>query len=284
MRKYKYIVLSNKKPTIHGHRGCHGYFPENSVEGFLYALNFNIEAVEMDIVITADNQIIVTHDLYVNPDLCLNHDGSRIEHHNKMYFYQMEYKEIKQLKTGLISQPRFPFQRNIASYIPLLSEVVDLIENEVKNKQLKVVSYNIEIKCDNQLPGIAQPDYKTYASLVLQSILNLGIGQKVIIQSFDKAMLREIRNINTTVPVSLLIEDEISPFEHINELGFKPEMIGVDFRKIKLEDIIKLHKESIKVFVFTVNENADIRRMIDYRVNTIITDYPDRVEACFRAY
>lgn len=276
------IVLNNKKSEIHGHRGCRGYFPENTIEGFIHALRFDIEAIELDVVVSKDHQVLVSHEPYMHHKKCLwpNLQAITEKAAAELIIYQMSYKEISAFDCGLLAHPDYPQLKTVKAYKPLLSEVIQTIELACYESKRKPIVYNIEIKSDALLIGKAQPDYEVYARLVLNVIASFPIESRVIIQSFDKQLLNTIFKMNNSIPLSLLIEDAQQPFVHIEELGFKPAILASHYIYLNAEHVAQLQAENVKVFAFTVNEIKDIKKMLAWGVDAIITDYPDVAISC----
>ncbi|HSZ26331.1 MAG TPA: glycerophosphodiester phosphodiesterase family protein, partial [Cytophagaceae bacterium] len=96
-----------------GHRGCRGIYPENTLEGFRRAIDLGINSLELDVVVSKDRQLVVSHEPYMNPEICLKPDGSEITpSEEKQYnLYTMTYEEIKKFDCGLKIHPRFPNQK-----------------------------------------------------------------------------------------------------------------------------------------------------------------------------
>ena len=270
-------MLNNKKTEIHGHRGCRGYFPENSLQAFIHALSFDIDAIELDLVISKDHQVVVSHEPYMHHHKCLRPNLKPIKKQEEkdLMIYQMDYEEVKSYECGLIPHPHFPLVNLGKAYKPLLQEVFDTTRSISEKNKLKPITYNIEIKSEEELIGIGQPNYDVYVDLILKIINKNDLNQKVIIQSFDKKILQTIRNRDTQIPLSLLIEDEIEPMVHIHQLGFKPNILASDYLFLNANHLKQLQMENISVFAFTVNQISAIQNLISMGVNAIITDYPD---------
>ena len=105
----------------------------------------------------------------------------------------------------------------------------------------------------------------------------LDIFDKTIIQSFDLESLRLVKSKEPRIRTALLIENMDSIADNINKLGYKPDIYSCYFKLLKKEDIEFCRSKDILVIPWTVNENKDIRAMLDLGVDGIISDYPDRV-------
>lgn len=269
-------MLINKKTEIHGHRGCRGYFPENTLPGFLHAIDLNVDAIELDVVITKDHKVVVSHEPFMHHKKCLwpnLNPISKAEQEN-LYLYQMNYHDIKSFDCGIISHPDYPLAKSMKAHKPALDEVIEAVENKLKLQEISL-KYNIEIKSEQTQIGYGQPDYKTFTDLVLNVINNYNISERTIIQSFDKEILRCVAQADKKIPLSLLIEDDMEPQLHIKELGFKPHILASDYIFLNEKSIKGLQQQEIKVYAFTVNKLDDIQKMLDINVDAIITDYPD---------
>jgi glycerophosphoryl diester phosphodiesterase len=279
-------VQNSKKTEIHGHRGCRGYFPENTVQGFIQALSLNTDAIEMDVVVSKDHQVVVSHEPFMHHKKCLWPNLKKItkEEEKALVLFDMDYSAIRAFDCGLLPHPSFPLIKNSVAYKPLLSEVIESVEKECSKLSRKPIIYNIEIKSEPDLIGKRQPDYDSYVNLVLAVISKFEIQSRVIIQSFDKKVLSTIKKINDTIALSLLIEDDLDPFIHIDQLGFFPAILASDCHFLNAENILKLQSQHIKVFAFTVNQIKSINDMLAMGIDAIITDYPDIAARCSNNY
>jgi glycerophosphoryl diester phosphodiesterase len=279
-------VQNNKKTEIHGHRGCRGYFPENTIDGFIHALGLNTDAIEMDVVVSKDLQIVVSHEPFMHHKKCLWPNLKKItkEEEKALVIFDMDYEAVKAFDCGLLPHPNFPLVKNTHASKPLLLKVIEVIENECSKRSRTPIVYNIEIKSDPSLIGKSQPDYDSYVNLVLEVIAKFKIQHRLVIQSFDKQVLRCIKKINDSIALSLLIEDELDPFLHIQELGFIPTILASDYHYLSADNILKLQSKNIKVFAFTVNKIEHINEMLTLGVDAIITDYTDIAARCLGNY
>jgi glycerophosphoryl diester phosphodiesterase len=136
---------SEKEIDIQGHRGCRGLLPENSLPAFEKAIDLGVNTLELDIAITKDNKVVVSHEPFMNPVICYNLEGKSIPDSLEKYYnlYKMNYEDIKEFDCGSKFHPRYPKQVKLKTYKPLLSEVFDLVTS--KNSDPK---FNIEIKSE----------------------------------------------------------------------------------------------------------------------------------------
>ena len=260
------------KIDVQGHRGCRGLLPENTLPAFAKAIDLGVHTLELDIAITKDDLVVVSHETYINPEICLRPDGSSIDPQEGKNFnlYEMTYEEIKAFDCGTKFHPRFPRQEKLKVSKPLLSDVFDLVKE--KNSDVK---FNIEIKSLPEYYGTYTPFPKEYVKLVLEEIDNSGLGSKVNLQSFDIVILEEIKKQMPKMPVALLVDEKESIEEKQGELSFEPEIISPYYKLLNKDVVAKLQSNNQMVIPWTVNSENDMQIMIDYQVDGIITDYPD---------
>ncbi|TAE33603.1 MAG: glycerophosphodiester phosphodiesterase [Cytophagales bacterium] len=268
---------------LEGHRGCRGLMPENTVPAFLKALDLGVTTLELDVVISGDKQVVVSHEPYFNADITLKPDGQPVDKktQKQLNLYQMPYTEIKRYDVGSIGNPNYPEQQKIKTYKPLLSEVIREAEAYRKKKGLPLFSYNIEIKSVPSEYGQYQPEPAPFSDLVYAQILEQLPPDRVIIQSFDFAVLKHWKTkidagTYKRVRLAALVENLRGPEKHLEELGFLPDIYSPYFRLLSKEKIDRLHEKGIKVIPWTVNKVDDMKQVIDWGVDGLITDYPNR--------
>jgi glycerophosphoryl diester phosphodiesterase len=266
---------------IHGHRGARGLFPENTITSFIEAVKMGIDFLEMDLVVSKDHKIVVSHEAWMNPDFCLTPDGKEIEKdagkdHN---LYKMNFSEIARCDCGKKTNKEFPSQKSVSEHKPLLSEVVEKVEAFVKINQFPSIKYNLEIKSEIDGDGIFNPEPGEFVRLVYDEIKKLNIQSQIILQSFDARILRELKKIDTSIPISLLVENAEGLNANLDHLGFTPDIYAPEFYLIDEHLVKMLREKNIKLITWTVNEIADMKKMIDLGVEGIITDYPNRLKS-----
>lgn len=269
----------NLHPDVHGHRGCRGLLPENSIRAFRMATELGCDFLEMDVVMSKDGQVIVSHEPWMDHGICSTPDGSRIlkdEERNHNLFH-MTVKEIQAYDCGSLEQPRFPEQDQRKSVKPTLREVVEDVDEHALMSSVGAPSYNIEIKSDPALYGTFQPKPKEFAHAVIETVDSLGLTDRCILQSFDPAILEAVHAERDDIAVALLVENELGLEANLARLTFKPNIYSPDF-SLANEALLKaLREKDIELVVWTVNEKRDITRMLDLGVDGVISDYPDRV-------
>ncbi len=267
---------------IQGHRGCRGLMPENSIEAFEKALELGVTTLELDVVISKDHQVVVSHEPYFNPDICLGPEGKEIspEQSKSFNIYQLEYAEVKNYDCGSKEYDRFPSQKKIKTYKPLLSQVIKLADEYCEKNNLRSVNFNIEIKSQEEEYGVSQPNPKEFSDLVYQVIKDLPVT-RITIQSFDHQILQYWKISYPQFTLALLEENISSPTKAIKELGFNPHIYSPDFKLLNKKKIIELFDMGVKVIPWTVNEKDDMKKLVKWGVDGLITDYPDRFKEVF---
>ena len=260
---------------IHGHRGCRGHYPENTINGFLKSIELGAETIEMDVVISKDHQVIVSHEPFMNHEIALDPNGNLITKENELShnIYKMTYADIKKHDVGSVKHPRFPEQEKVQEFKPSLDDLITVIENKYPGQ----IKYNIEIKRKPEEDGIYHPDHKTFTHLVAETLIKNQITEQTNLQSFDIETLQYLRASFPTIKVALLIEKISSIKKNIEKLGYTPEIYSPHYRLINKEVIDYCKAHHIQLIPWTVNNPRDIRNCIKMGVDGIISDYPDRV-------
>lgn len=269
-------------PTIdlQGHRGCRGDYPENTVAGFLAAMEAGVSTLEMDVVISKDKQVVVSHEPYFSHEIALTPNGEQITEENERQYnlYELTYDEISEFDVGKRKHPRFPNQKKMAATKPLLSEVIALTEQYAVEHHLKKPHYNIEIKRTPAYDSIFHPGVNEFVDLVLAQVVAASIADRVCIQSFDIETLQRVKALKPNLTLALLIENKLSFEQNIQNLGFDPEIYSPSFELVNKALIEQCAARNIKVIPWTVNQESDVLRMINLGVDGIITDFPNKTK------
>ena len=270
--------MSTEKVDIQGHRGCRGLMPENTITAMIKAVEIGVSTLEMDVVISKDKMVLLSHEPFLSHEICLTPDGQQIlEKDERSYnLYEMNYEEIKLCDCGTKIHPRFPGQEKLAVYKPLLAEVIDTVEQYLLAHSLPPVWYNIETKCSPDGDGVFHPEPKEFIALLLDVLKDKNILDRTIIQSFDVRPLKVVKIKFPNIKLALLVEDIQSPAENIKKLGFIPDVYSPYYLLVNDELMKYAQKNKIKVIPWTVNDTNDMKRLIELGVDGIITDYPDR--------
>ncbi|MGO4913687.1 glycerophosphodiester phosphodiesterase family protein [Leeuwenhoekiella sp. W20_SRS_FM14] len=263
---------------VQGHRGERGNLPENSIPAFLSALRKGVEVLELDVVISKDKQVVVSHEPYMLALYMTTPQGDSISVTDEKNYnlYEMNYAEIKQFDGGSKGNVRFPQQQKMKTYKPLLSEVFDTVASTIEAENLKPVKFNIEIKSEEDVYGIFQPGPDEFVELVMQVIHDKNAEDKVNIQSFDKRILEVMHSKYPDIELAYLVE-EGDFANNLALLSFQPQIYSPYFKLLDSTEVAAIHAKGMQVIPWTVNEPADVDAVINLNVDGIITDYPERV-------
>jgi glycerophosphoryl diester phosphodiesterase len=276
------------KFDVQGHRGARGLRPENTIPAFLTALDYGVTTLELDVVITKDKQVVVSHEPWMYHGICLTPEGKVIaEKDEKKYnIYQLTYEEVKKFDCGSIGNARFPEQQKMKISKPLLRDVIVAAENYIKSYTRYEVDYNIEIKSEKELYGKHQPMPEEFSDLVIGLIDEYLPLDRVVIQSFDFRVLQYIHEKYPQIRVAALVENEKSAEENLKELGFVPSIYSPYFELLNNEVVKGLKSKTVsstekkprkmRVIPWTVNEEKDMLALKGMGVDGFITDYPNR--------
>ncbi len=266
---------------LQGHRGCRGLMPENSWPAFQKAIDLGVTTLEMDVVISKDGQVVVSHEPYFLASYCLKPDGSPIAKGEKINLYTLPYAEIKRYDIGSKGNADFPEQKKLKTYKPLLSEVLAKAEAYYREHNLSPVAYNIEIKSEASEYSISQPEPAAFSELVHKIIEQHVAPERVTLQSFDFAVLKHWEaqiKAGTYKPVKLaaLVANMKGIEKNLEELGFTPTIYSPYYKLLSTEKVTHLHQKGMKVIPWTVNDPAAMKEVKAMGVDGLITDYPNR--------
>ncbi len=275
---YIMAQLYTPKFDLQGHRGARGLKPENTIPSFIEALNYGVTTLELDVVITKDKQVIVSHEPWMAASICLKPDGSEITPGEEKSFniYQLNYDEIKQFDCGSKSSEKFPEQQKIKVHKPLLREVIAAVEDHIRSFTQYEVDYNIELKSTKAGDGTYHPVPSEFSDLVYGVISQYLPLDRVVIQSFDFRVLRYWHTKYPSVRLAVLIENVKSIDENLKELGFVPHVYSPYFKLLSEEKVKELKARNMRVIPWTVNEAEDMKQLRSWGVSGLITDYPNR--------
>lgn len=270
----------NKKIDLQGHRGCRGLMPENTIAAFLHSIDLGVTTLEMDVVITKDNKVVLSHETFMNPEIATPPLGQQFSSpkDKSQNIYNMTYDEVSKWDVGLKIHSKFPSQKKMPAIKPLLSDVVAAVEDYVKKNHLKPLNYNIETKCSPSTDGISHPHPEAFVALLMDVIAKGKISKRTTIQSFDKRSLQVLHQSYPAIKTSYLIDgsNKKTPDQLMADLGFHPSFLSPAYALIDKEYVEACKKVKLKLIAWTVNDEKDIENMAALGVDGIISDYPDR--------
>jgi glycerophosphoryl diester phosphodiesterase len=271
------MVSANQAIEVQGHRGARGMRPENTLSAFQYALENNVEVLEMDLSYTKDHKLILSHDEKINPDLCLDSKGNKVL--KDTFIHELTLAEAQKFDCGTLINPRFTTQTpSPKEKMPTFDEVLTLVNSFEKNKQPKT-KLNVEIKVHNDFIKKNVPEI---AKKLIAAVKKHKIYDRTIIQSFDIGVIAEVRKQDPRVKTSFLIEDKLETI--LKNLNFKTSsdlvkkykfnILSPDFKLITKQDVKDFQSQGIQVIPWTANDPVDWKNLVDMEVDGIISDYP----------
>lgn len=277
---------AQQKMDTQAHRGGRGLMPENSIPAMINAVKLGVRTLELDCVISKDNQVVVSHDTYMAADFMLKPDGSPISkaEEKNLLIYSMPYDSVKLYDGGTKPHPQFAAQQKQKTYKPLLAQLIDSVEHYVKANHLKPVYYNLEIKSAPAGDGTEHPAPDAFVNLVMDVLNQKKITKRVTIQSFDTRPLVVLHQKYPKQTLSYLIANKNSFADNITKLGFTPQVISPYYTLIDSNFVEQAHQAKVQVLPWTVNDEEAMKKMAALKVDGIISDFPDKLIAVFGTY
>lgn len=260
-------VRETKTVQIQGHRGWRSTWPENSIPGFLAAIEAGVSRLELDLVVTSDGELIIFHDLFLNPERCTYRDGSDIEN-PALLIYSLPLDAIKKIDCGRKVHPLFPHQKAFpGAEIPTLRTFLAAVQD-------KEIFLNLELKRDPMHPEYS-PKPEWIAEAVVGLVEQEGWSSRVYYSSFDPQILKEIRKVNPEAVLGFLQEEQTQGIlETAKELAV--QIVSPEQGLLQDDGFVSTLKEhGFKVIPWTVNDFNRALELIQLGVEGLITDYPD---------
>jgi glycerophosphoryl diester phosphodiesterase len=292
-----------KKLYVIGHRGAAGLAPENTLSAFTRAWGIGVDAVELDVLITADQKIVVYHDFRLKPEITRTPNGNWLEHWTRLAIKELSLAELKTYDVGRLKpftrySRRYPKQQPAdGERIPTLQEVILSLKSSSDEK----TELWIEIKTSPEKPDMTPPPES-----VINAVVHLLKEEKVVnrarILSFDWRSLVHVQKIASDIPTVYLSHigsrlNNIKP----GEPGPSPWTAGIDvddfnssipraikaaggqywaphYRYVTPERVQEAHHLGIQVFVWTPDSQDDMQNLIRMGVDGIITNRPDLLQ------
>lgn len=265
---------------LQGHRGARGHAPENTLPGFERALAIGVDTLELDVGVTRDGVVVIHHDRRLNPDLARGADGKWIEAPgptiHSLTYAELERYDVGRIRPGSEYAKQFAHQQPIdGTRIPRLAELFELVKKSE-------VRFNIETKLSPDAPDETMPP-EPFARALLAEVRKAGVERRTTIQSFDFRTLavvqREAPGVRTAYLTSGKKGEAVPKMVH----EAKGAIWSPDFRDLDARTLAVARALGLQVIPWTVNAHADIARVLDMKVDGIISDYPDRVREALKA-
>jgi glycerophosphoryl diester phosphodiesterase len=287
---------------LQAHRGARGLAPENTLPAFERALDIGVTTLELDIGVTADGVVVIHHDPYLNPAIARDAGGQWLVGSKGPLIKTLTLAQLQAYDVGRIN-PETPYARTFdaqqardGTRVPTLASLFDRVKALGANE----VRFNIETKIN-----AGEPDDTVTAEEMTRALLKViqdaGMTKRVTIQSFDWRSLQLVQRIAPAIPtVYLTVQTANNDNVHsgawtagfkIADHGSVPKLVkaaggpvwspnGGALTEALLKEAQGL---GLKVIPWTINNPADMERLIAWGVDGIITDYPDRLRGVMQA-
>lgn len=285
---------------LQGHRGARGLAPENTLPAFATALSLGVTTLEFDTAVTKDGVVIIAHDRRLNADITKGPDGKYLTAPTPA-IRTLTLEEAKRYDVGAIN-PETPYAKTFAQQAALPARMPTLAELAALVRGNKAIRFNVETKLSPLAPDETL-DPEAFATTLVAALRAEGMADRATIQSFDWRTLKVVQRIAPEIPTACLTlargnNDNVQ----VGKPGASPWLAGLDvddhggsvprtvkaagckawspfFRDVTPEAMADAKANGLTVAVWTVNEPADMRQMIELGADAIITDYPDRLRA-----
>ena len=281
---------------LEAHRGGRALRPENTLPSFANALSMGVDTLELDMGVTKDGVIVVSHERGLNPDLARGPDGKYISTgvpYIKLTLAEVKEYDVGRIRPGSAYAARFPDQIALpGTRIPTLAEVFDLVRRSGDHH----VRLNIETKIDPTHPEESL-DPQSFVTAVLSLLRREHFTDRVMIESFDWRTLLLVQKQAPEIPTVYLTQvqqpdeniylDKSSPwtagFDPMKYGGSVPRAVKAAggkiwsplYEDVTASSIAEAHSLGLPVIVWTVNDPKDMGRLLDMGVDGIISDRPD---------
>lgn len=258
-----------RRIRIHGHRGARAIYPENTLPAFEYAIGCGADVLELDLAVTADNVLVVSHDPAMNPAFCQGPaDSPRV-------IRAMTLAELREWDCGARANPAFPRQQAVpGTRVPTFAEVLALAPRGS-------FEFNVETKIFAARPQLT-PSPEEFARLVYEAVAPLGLQHRLILQSFDFRTLEAMRRIDASIRLSALFDAGSTSLVE-RSLATGARIISPHFSLAKRSLVEQAHASGLEVVPWTANTPEQWRTLIDAGVDGIITDDPAALIAYLNA-
>ena len=291
--------------VIHGHRGARGLAPENTLAGFACASAIGVHGLELDVLISADEKMVVHHDPRLNSDLCRDASGVWVTGRTPAIYTLTEDEirtyDVGTIRPGSLQETRFPSQQGANQEpIPLLSDLVIWWQSLGSYRPV----LNIELKSDPRYPD-ESPDPDDYARIVVGELKQWNLLTSVWLQAFDWRLLQSIQRLSDQVFTGYLSSERdhdatvlkegasawLAGFDPCHFSSSLPQAIkaaggrfwGPAFADLSKARVQEAHTLGLSVHTWTLNEDEAFQEAIEFGVDGITSDYPDRARSVMQA-
>lgn len=275
----KKLGAENKLYVMTGHRGCRGLLPENTIPAFLKGVELGADCIEMDVYLTKDRKVVVSHDPTLNHLFASNPDGSPVTpaQTDTLIINDMNYDLLEMYDVGKRQNPNYPEQKPEPAKIPLLSEVFQAVEDyydqhpEVKKRVVFIVEY----KATQQYDVVYHAPVPELVDSTMHQVIGVVPPERIIFHSFDPRSLNYMHKHYPEYTLEYLKEDP-GIAANMDSLNFVPQFYSAKWDLMTKGAVDSIHALGMLANPWTVDTLAQMEYLIDsLGVDGIISDYPN---------
>lgn len=253
-------ALAAGRIQVHGHRGARAVMPENTLPAFEYAIEVGVDVLELDVAVTKDDVLVVSHDPLLSEVFCKGPEGS------SRVIRELTLAELEKWDCGARANPQFRKQRAIpGTRVPTLDQVLELAP---RGK----FEFNIETKITRAHPQYT-PDPETFSKLLVEAIKRHQLEARCMIQSFDERTLIAAAKLAPEIRRSALYSGPPRDLVAFAK-DAQATILSPHYQLVNRQLVQAAHAAGLQVVPWTANTRFDWDRMIDANVDAIITDDP----------
>ncbi len=290
--------LAQQTLDLQGHRGARGLLAENTLPSFTLALQAGVSTLELDVVVTRDDVLVISHDPALNPDITRDAQGQFLRSKGpdirQLSFEQLQSYDVGRINPASRYAQTFSAQKGQDGVrIPRLK---DLFER-VKAQGHTQVQFAIETKITPQRPD-QTPDPERFVQLLLKEVRDHGMQGRVQILSFDWRTLQAVQKLAPGMP-TVYLTAQLPTLDNLGiqsgqasawtagfqyaQYGSVPRMIQAAggthwssfWRELDAQKVREAQSLGLKVLAWTVNDRQSMGQMLDLGVDGLVTDRPD---------
>jgi glycerophosphoryl diester phosphodiesterase len=255
---------------VEGHRGARAMRPENTLPAFQYALEVGVTTIELDLAVTSDNVLVISHDPFINPEHCQGPHGEVVP--ESLMIHSLTAAKVQEFDCGSKKNPHFPNQQPVPQTpIARFNDLLRMLADS-KLANAKTIHLNVETKIYPSAPELT-PTPKQFVELIVKLLRQYKIVNRTTLESFDDRTLLAAKKLEPKLQTVLLTSDN-----HIDYVAAvkaaHADFLSPDSNWILPEDVQALPKNGIKVIPWTVNDPAGWDRLLKMGVDGIISDDP----------
>jgi glycerophosphoryl diester phosphodiesterase len=290
--------LAQRTVDLQGHRGARGLLAENTLPSFTLALQAGVSTLELDVVVTRDDVLVISHDPALNPDITRDAQGQFLRDKGpdirQLTFEQLQSYDVGRINPASRYAQTFSAQKGQDGVrIPRLKDLFELVKAQGDTQ----VQFAIETKITPQRPE-QTPDPERFVQLLLQEVREHGLQGRVQILSFDWRTLQAVQKLAPGMP-TVYLTAQLPTLDNLSirsgqasawtagvqhaQHGSVPRMIQAAggshwssfWRELDAQKVREAQSLGLKVLAWTVNDRQSMGQMLDLGVDGLVTDRPD---------